>query len=106
MDAKLKGKLERRIDEIFERFETGPAGRSWRDVIYAIIDTAAMFFTYSEGAIDDFCIQSISDTCVTFGGVNRLTWSPKHGFGYSKAHCTPRFVENFEKIMASIGQTP
>ena len=97
----MKDKLEQSINAATKHFEGG----AWEDVVYAIVDAAAMFFTYSEWAIGDFCVQSVSSSVIVFGGLNRLTWSVKHGFQIDRSFCSTEFSGNYVKVMASLGQS-
>ena len=46
----------------------------------------------------DFAVQFMGSDCSVFGSTNRITWRPESGWSYSRAHCSPDFIKNFEEL--------
>lgn len=63
-------------------------------VFYNIADVAREIFEECEFPTD-FCIQNIG-IVIVFGKINRLIFSPRHG--WYLGYCTPRFRKKWEEI--------
>ena len=96
----LKALLAAKSDQLLAQLSSQlPEADLYADIVLA----ASEFFDYSRGGVDDFCIQRAVSypSVIIFGGVNRLQWSVKRGFRFSRSHCTKRFIERFVDIMGS-----
>lgn len=64
------------------------------EIIFNISYEAAKFWTQCPS---DFCVQHVTETCIVFGGTNRVIWRPETGFYADKSYCTQEFLNHFEK---------
>jgi len=65
-------------------------------VAEALANMAKEIFTACR-AESDYCVQSVSDDYIVFGGVNRLMLT-HYGWSISNSHCTPRFKTLFKEL--------
>lgn len=99
--------LRERIDiatvGIYERNVVNSGG-SIMMLIHALVTAAARYWTRVDPT--DFCVQMVTPDCIVFGGVNRLIWSPAHGFKPDRSYCTPAFLETCDSLGRAPGSEP
>ena len=73
--------------------------KSWDSLPGWVVELAAEIWDDGPGLREDFCLQHESFPTLVFGGVNRVVWTPRHGFRISESHCTERFKKRFAEWM-------
>lgn len=89
MSERMSTKIGRLKDEVYA-WEAYAA----KGLVCALVEAAAKYYTEA----DDFCIQHVGELSVTFGGTNRLQWTPAWGFRADGLSCTPEFMNRYKEL--------
>lgn len=66
------------------------------DIVIAIVLAAAEYWDTID--LMDFCVQSLNPDVIVFGSVNRLIWTPAHGFRPDRGYCSEKFLATYDQI--------
>ena len=95
MRPPLSKKLEDKVDAELERV-VGTLSVPMAMVMFEVVRWAACY--WHGVSDDDFCIQSVGETTIVFGGTNRLVWSPSAGYRPDRSYCTQSFLHRWEQL--------
>lgn len=99
MNKILKERINAAQERIYqENIVNG--GSSLIMLVHGLLTAAARYWSRVDPT--DFCVQLVTPDCIVFGGVNRLIWTPAHGFKPDRSYCTPAFLETCD----SLGRVP